>query len=209
MSTTAEQTGPQGPETDREAKNEQRGLTLRALVENEFQVMQALYDSGGELTPEIEAMLRLSEDAMPEKVDGYAHMIDRLQNEGERLAVIAKQYSKMMTSIANAIDWMKDTLCASMQQLEIDELKGVDRKFRLQRSQPKLEVQQDHLPATYIKEEVVYKNDTKQIKADLESGIKVPGARLVESYHVRVYANSPTKIAEPKKKRASRKNEVQ
>lgn len=187
----------------------ERGLSLRALVENELTVLQALYEASGEVTPEIQKMLELSENAMPEKIDGYAHMIDRLQSEADRIAIIRDQYAKMIDSVGHAIRWMKDTLAASMQQLEIDELKGIDRKFRLQRSQPRLEVMSDHLPAAYIKEEIIYKNDTAKIKADLAAGVPVPGARLVESYHVRAYANAPTKLAAPAAKKRAKKEEAQ
>lgn len=187
----------------------EKGLTLRALVENELQIMQALYDAGGEITPEIEGRLKLSENAMPEKVDGYAHMIDRLTSEAQRLEVIEDQYRQMIGSLHKAIDWMKETLKTAMLQMSVEEITGVDRKFRLQRATPRLEVDKDYLPAIYMREEVIYKNNTDQIKKDLADGVKVPGARLVESYYVKAYANSPTKLAEPKKSKRSKKNEVQ
>lgn len=184
-------------------------LTLTALIENEMRVMNLLYMSGGEITPEIEAMLRISEKSLPQKVDGYSHMLDRLQIESERIAHVAEQYEKMQSSLVTAIEWMKNTLRDSMRALEVEELVGIDRKFRLQKAQPKLEVNTAELPAIYMREEVVHKQDTDRIKRELAAGQTIPGCRLVESYYVRSYAHSVARVGEKKSKATKQKKEIQ
>jgi len=176
-----------------------RGLTLAQLVQYEQELMAKLYDANGEVTEEIQDMLAISEKTLPEKVDAYAHMIERLAIEAGRIGVIIDDYERMMQQLTKAREWMKENMKAAMKSLDRVELCGIDKKFRLMNAQPKLEILNDHIAGDLLKEDVRFVVDKEKVKDALEAGVAVPGARFVESDYVRVFANAPERVSAAKK----------
>ena len=52
--------------------------TLYALTAAQAAIEDALYENGGELTPELEEQLAETREALPAKIDGYNHILARL-----------------------------------------------------------------------------------------------------------------------------------
>lgn len=192
-------------ETNEDNKPVVRGLTLAQLVQHEQELMTKIYEAEGEVTEEIQQMLAISEKTLPEKIDAYAHMIDRLEIEMGRLDLIVDQYEAMSTKLKRSRDWMRENMKNAMKTLEVRELKGIDKRFVLMSAAPKLEVNTDYITADYMREKFEYVVDKEAVKKALERGTVVPGARLIESEYVRVYSNAPEVSAgQPKAKRATK-----
>ena len=49
--------------------------TLYELTAAQSAIEYALYENGGELTPELEAQLAETREALPAKIDGYNHIL--------------------------------------------------------------------------------------------------------------------------------------
>ena len=52
--------------------------TLFQLTERASQIEEALYETGGEITPEIEALMTETAAELPAKVDNYNALIQKL-----------------------------------------------------------------------------------------------------------------------------------
>ena len=54
-------------------------MTLKEIYEEKGRIEDMLYESGGELTPEIEEALGLNEASLKEKIDGYHKVVVNME----------------------------------------------------------------------------------------------------------------------------------
>jgi len=163
--------------------------SLRELVSFAAELMNELVESGGVLTPELEAKLNVIELSLPEKVDAYAFVMQKLEFEAEYWKKQAETYNKIKTACQNARDRIKDNLKLAMKENGINELKGIDHKFKLTNGTFSLVIDESEIDDIYKKrvEEIVV--DKKRIEEDLKAGVPVKGARLDPVYTLRPYVN--------------------
>lgn len=162
--------------------------SLKDLVANELQFMTALIESEGEVKESMTDM-QVKSDMLPQKVDNYHYRMSRIKSEIDYMKSRKKEIDSIIKRLKAADDWLKENMKFGMLDLGVDEIKGLDRRFKLSKSEPKVDVDESVLPAEYCREEVVIKPDLKKIEEELRAGRKVPGARLVEVYKLNNYAN--------------------
>jgi len=167
--------------------------SLIRLVQSSNSLVQALLETGGELTPEIEAALAHIDTKLPEKVDSYQSIMDRLEIESEYWALKADQFKKMATACKNARERLKDNIKYAMNELGQTELVGNDFKFKLSNSKPKLVVDDVSLDRAYFMQVTETVVDKKRIEEDLRLGIPVKGAKLEEVKSLRSSLNKGSK----------------
>jgi len=168
--------------------------SLIDIAQQSKKIALALSESGGELTPNLENELDLSKEQLPEKIDGYQHIMDYL--EGERLIWKQRKYDceTQEKKFAKIIETMKDRIRIAMSLLETDELYGNIHRFKLINSKPKLIIHDDNLiPETYKIVTQIVSPDKDKIRADLEAGMPVPGAELRSDGALRSYMASKKK----------------
>lgn len=177
----------------------EKKMTLYELGERERQLEELLYESGGELTPEIEALMSDNADNMAAKVEGYNRIIreyDAFVNgcdeEIKRLGVKKRQAQ-------NAKDRLKSHILDIMRLFEWSKLNGTDGS-RISRSAKKsIEIDEEvflsrydiegavkrlNLP-DYIK--LVPKIDKTALNAALKGGAEMPeGAEYVENEFITI-----------------------
>ena len=163
--------------------------SLVAIVREVATLETLLIESGGELTPEIEAMLTVKEVNLPEKVDGYEAIMDRLDSLEGMYKERAKMFSTAAKSLGMAQDALKERLKFAMKELGVTELMGNDIRFKLSASKPRLVIEDEKLvPKEYKQETVMIEVKKDLLTEDLKIG-SVPGARLEESVSLRKYVN--------------------
>lgn len=153
--------------------------TFADLVK-ELQVYQwHLETSGGEITPEIEAMERHLAVAFGAKGRAIQYVVDRLEALAKADGEDAERYRKSAKAKYNAVNRLWDMIKAQMVAAGQDLVEGDGVQFILRDSAPRIEIDDAHLPATYWREELVRTPDRKQIEFELKQGHEVPGAKLV------------------------------
>lgn len=167
--------------------------SLMSLTQEYQSIISKIIENGGELPAETEAQLANIETKMPAKVDAYAFVMDRLENEEEYWKAKAKEMQAVARGCENARDRIKENIKAAMIGLGQDELFGVDTRFKISNSKPKLVVDQNELTSEYITERKIYDPDTEKIIADLKAGKEVPGAHFEEVKGIRKYVNRGSK----------------
>lgn len=165
--------------------------SLRDLVLKAAEIENLIIDAGGELTPEIESQLMVVDEKLPQKIDGYAEILARMGLLQEHY----KKKSKEMSLIAKACekigDFLTKNIKEAMERMGSKELLGDDVKFRLQNSQASVIIEsEDLIPANYKTVTQVVSVDKSRVKIDLEHGVPVPGARLVQGTHIKQYLNT-------------------
>ena len=168
---------------------ENKSLITLAKESNQLEVM--LLESGGEVTPEIEAMLTVKEVNLPSKVDNYYHVMHRLDGLEIHYKEMADKFQKAAKTFSGASKSLKDRLKIAMRELGEDEIKGNDFRFKLSNSKPSLIIEDDKvIPKDYFVQvtETVLEKD--RLLEDLKIG-EVAGARLEPSFSLRSYVNTP------------------
>lgn len=165
--------------------------TLRELVSISGAIEDALILSGGEITPELEQALAVKDMQLPEKVDGYSLVMDRMASVSEFYAEKAELFNRLSGAAKSVVSKCKDNLKFAMTEMSVTELVGNDYKFKLQNSPAAVEMlDETKIPDSYKIVKTVTSVDKKKILEDLKIGVPVDGAELRQGTHVRSYANN-------------------
>lgn len=143
-------------------------------------LMDALVESDGELTPELEDKLQLHEGEMVEKVNSLTSLLDLLKCNEAHWKNREKQCKSIHTALKNAQKRITERVKYQMEAMDVTELQGDDFNFKIQKNGGKqaLDVDEEILPAKWFRTE--YVPDNERIRAALESGDElIEGAALV------------------------------
>lgn len=165
--------------------------TLRELVMISGAIEDALIMTGGEITPDLEAMLAVKDMQLPEKIDGYNLIMDRMLSISEFYEQKAELFIRLSGAAKTVVAKCKDNLKFAMTEMQVTELVGYDYKFKLQNSPAAVEMLDEaKIPDAYKIVKTVTSVDKKKVLEDLKIGVPVDGAELRQGTHVRSYANN-------------------
>lgn len=121
--------------------------------------------SGGEITPEIEAIENYLAVALPQKADAMAYVMERLEALAEADRAEAAAIGKSAKAKENAVKRLKDLIKTQLMAAGIDELRGDTATFKLSPRGSKLQIDEATLPADYWAEKIT-KEPNRQYIAD-------------------------------------------
>ena len=102
--------------------------TLYELTAAQSAIEDALYENGGELTPELEAQLAETREALPAKIDGYNHILARLAGMEAAADAEIKRLQALKKTAQNAQKSLKGHLLNAMQTFGIEKIEGITCK---------------------------------------------------------------------------------
>lgn len=172
-----------------------KSLTLYA-IDAELQALEdALIESGGEITDEVEAQHDQLLDLREGKVEGYLRVMRRLETTAEAVKAERQRLQESERRLGKAAQSLKDRLALSMQQRGETEFLTALGRVKLQQSGSppvELSVEVDSLPEAFVR--VKRSADLTALRDALRSGDAVLRAeaervaRIGEaSYYVRIY----------------------
>ena len=98
--------------------------TLYELTAAQAAIEDALYENGGELTPEMEGQLAETREALPAKIDGYNHILARLAGMEAAADAEIKRLQALKKTAQNAQKSLKGHLLNAMQTFGIEKIEG-------------------------------------------------------------------------------------
>jgi len=165
--------------------------SLTEIINQVSEIEKQLADSGGELTPELEAMIVQVEISLPAKIDSYDYVIRKMSHAAEFYKERAQFFTKFSKSCENVGKKIKDSLKFRMLEMGLEELLGNEIRFKLRNNKPSVFIKDESLvPDKYRIAVTTYKIDNDKILADLKAGVDVPGAEILQSKSVLVYPNN-------------------
>lgn len=167
--------------------------TLLALVDVFNHLDQKLIESAGEMTPELETALAITEENMREKVDNYAYYIDHLESRAEYFKSIEANARAARQIFENQKERLRERLKFAMANLNRTDLEGDDFRYKLSPTKPRLVIDEKVLPDQYKVVTVTQVPDKDAIQKDLILGMKIEGCHFEESKALRRYVNSTSK----------------
>lgn len=154
---------------------------LIALAAEAAEISRLIQEAEGELSPEIEAKLDVNASLLQQKADNYNFIIEHLEAQAalwkRRKDACAAQEKKF----SRQVDQLWDRIKLAMKELGTTEISGKLYRYKLRKSQPRLEIDEAQVPPEFkmiIQTTVV---DKEKIKQGLQAGFEIPGCKLVES----------------------------
>jgi len=172
--------------------------SLITLAKTVTELPVLLEESQGEITPEIEALMNITSAELVAKLDSYQFILERLDLEQQFAKDKAAQWSKVAKTFDSAKSRLKENIKEAMKQMQTTELVGEESRFVLTPVKPALNITEEDLTDSYKMIVQTTVPDKEKIRADLEMGVAVPGARLEQGFALRSYA--ATSAAQTKKK---------
>lgn len=167
-------------------------LTIAPPAKSMYQIrvdhltlMQMIEDNEGELTPEIEQALSLTQDEFNEKAVSYGLVVKHFDDEAAIVEKEIERLSKILSQSKKKKELFKQRLGEAMQQFGVEKIETPTLKLSFRKSES-VEVDPDQLPNNYMVEKVTYTPDKTKIKAAIKEGINVKGASLVTKQNLQI-----------------------
>lgn len=153
--------------------------------------MLALFDqietAEGDLSPEVEASLAITQDELTGKACGYGYIllekkafVGNIDNEIKRLEALKKP-------VVNAIKNMENRLTGAMDMFEIKKIEGESIRLSIRESKRLICTNEDMdisaLPTVFQKTKTTVSVDTAEIKRSIAGGEEVDG------YEIQTFSN--------------------
>lgn len=172
--------------------------TLFQLSADMSAIEDALWENGGELTPELEQALVETEQSLATKVDGYNHLIRSFSSKADIIDAEIKRLTALKKTAENAEKRLKEHICETMGMFGIDKLEGAYCKISRAKTS-KVETNEELLTASYSGNLAEF-NETlpPYITAEFKvsktaikdfqktEGILPAGAEIVENWSIRI-----------------------
>lgn len=172
--------------------------SLFQLTADMAAIEDALYVTGGELTPEIEEALQETAQSLVVKTDSYNALMRKFGAQADVIDAEIKRLTALKKTCQNAEKRLKEHVCDTMQMFGIEKLEGQYCKMSLVKS-TRVETDEEQLKAAYqaavdelgatlppylTLDMKVSKTGIKEYEK--ETGILPAGAEKVESVSLRI-----------------------
>lgn len=169
--------------------------SIAQLFSEQNELLQKIINNDGEVTNEIESQLESLATLIPSKVDSYYAVLDRIENESVYFKTKADEFTAAQKSLMNVHYKIRERIKFLMQQEGINKLPGVDFQFSLSKTKPAVTINNlDLIPKEYSEIVQETKINKDMLREDLERGVPVPGASLVEGFALRSSVLKTTKL---------------
>ena len=138
----------------------------------------------GELTPELEQALIITQENLQEKSVNYGYVIKNFESEVDIIDEEIKRLNALKKARINAVDKLKNNISDAMQLFRILEVKAPTFKMNFRKSES-VEIFEG-LDQEFITEKVSYQPDKIAIKNAIKEGRTVNGAALVTNFNLQI-----------------------
>ena len=109
--------------------------SLFQLTADMSAIEDALWESGGELTPELEEALTETTESLKVKTDSYGALIRNFDSASSAIDAEIKRLTALKKTADKAVERLKSRVLNSMQENGMSKLDGTYTKFSLRRSE--------------------------------------------------------------------------
>ena len=158
--------------------------TLYEITQDMESIILLLEENGGELTPEIEAALAITQDELTAKAESYAKVIFEYKAKEEALAKEIARLTARKKTAQNIQQRMRDRVAFALDTFAVDKMEA--GAFRLSfRNSESVEITDiNALPDRFIA--VEKKADKKAILAAMKAGEAIDGAGITQNRSLQI-----------------------
>ena len=161
-------------------------MTLYDLTTEQMVINQLLEENGGELTPELEEALMITEENLSQKTEGYCKAIAIYNNEAAGLKAEIERLTAKKKTAEKAVERMKDSLLDCMKRLNLEKINAGTFTVSTRKSKSVEILDESLIPMDYKKEVTTITVDKAAIKKAIDNGVDVEGAKLNENKNIQI-----------------------
>jgi hypothetical protein len=155
-------------------------------ISNEaMDIVSALEETGGELTPVIQSALAINQNELQEKAINYSYAIKTISNDVDAISEEIKRLQALKKAKDNTIQRLKDTVVNAMQIYGIEKVETPTLKLSIRRSEA-VEVDDNFDNDIYVFVKVTYTPDKTKLKEAIKRGESIQGVTLKENYNLQI-----------------------
>lgn len=151
-------------------------LSLYEIAEDQRLLNEMLEANGGELTPEIEEAMQITEENMTAKAEAYGATIAEYDAQAEVCASEIKRLMAYKKTCENVSKRMKERLSDAMMAFNTEKLTAGTFRFSFRKSTSVAIDDETLIPEQYFKVERTLSK--KELSEALKGGAMIAGARL-------------------------------
>jgi hypothetical protein len=147
-----------------------------------YEVYNEIENNGGEMTPDLEATLEITEAERLTKGEGYVYVIKQLRSQSDMIKSEIKRLQEIEKRYQNSADKLADTLLQSV--VAHGQIKTALVTISTRKSKSVSITDESLLGAEFMR--IKTEPNKTAIKEALESGQEVQGALIVENYSLNI-----------------------
>lgn len=144
-------------------------LTLLSLIE----------EADGELTPEIEQALQLTQEEFDSKAVSYANVVKGFSDTEDAISREIDRLTALKERAIKRAELFKSTLSSAMQQFGIEKIETPTIKLSFRKSEAIEITDENAVPESFQDQKVTTTISKTRIKEAIKQGTDVPGAQLI------------------------------
>ncbi len=166
-------------------------MKLHELAHLANTIEEKLLESSGEITEDIEAMLTIRDENLPDTIERYAFSVDKMKSAAQLYHKRANDLLKIAKGMENMSDNLIKRVDKYMTDNNLLEVTGHEMKFKRVGCAKSLVISDpSKIPdafSTFVPETTVPNKD--KIKKALSAGEEVPGASLSGGSYIKISVN--------------------
>lgn len=127
--------------------------TLYTITADQLLINEMLEANGGELTPEIEEAMQITEENFLEKAEAYGATIAEYDAQTEVIAAEIKRLTAYKKTCENVSKRMKERMAEAMQAFNTDKVTAGTFRFSFRKSTAVVVENEDMIPEEFFKTE--------------------------------------------------------
>lgn len=159
-------------------------MNIYQITSEQQRINELLEESGGELTPEIEKALIISEDNFLVKADSYAFSIRKYNTAANNIDEEIRRLQSLKKVALNTSERLSKSLTDAMIALNRPKLDLGTCKLSFRKSETVVIAERAELPEKYKKVKIEY--DKTMLKADIKAGIEIHGVTITENKNLQI-----------------------
>jgi hypothetical protein len=161
-------------------------MNLFNISKEYFDIINELEELEGELTPDLEERLSITEDQLEGKCIDYGWAIKFVSAEVDTITNEIKRLQERKKAKEKTVERLKTNVTGAMRIFEKHKIDSPLISLSLRKSEA-VEIQDENvIPKEYVVEKVTYSPDKTAIKKAIKSGIEVEGAVIVENQNLQI-----------------------
>jgi len=161
-------------------------ISIYQIEQSYNQLAEELIENGGELTPELEQSLAITEEQLQNKSVAYSFVIKEMDADIDIIDAEIKRLQAAKKQREKATEYLKERIKHAMDTFSIEEIKTPLVKINFRKSES-VEVENvNALPYAYKTVKVVETADKVAIKEAIKNGADIIGCRLVANKNLQI-----------------------
>jgi sugar-specific transcriptional regulator TrmB len=140
----------------------------------------------GELTPELENALVITQNELQNKAINYGFAIKSVEDDVTAIQEEIKRLQGLKSVKEHAIDRMKEAISTAMITFGIEKVSSPTLSLSFRKSEAIEIDSMEQLPSIYVTEKVTVSADKTRIKQAIKAGANITGARLVINQNLQI-----------------------